>query len=87
MRGWPAMARGCWTDQRHTYRFTVADGWAQPPGQDAAHIPPIQLPIESRLASIKSGSEVALTTVEGRFGLWVYNDAPLRELADAQGVR
>ena len=75
------------TDQRHTYRFTAADGWARPLGHEAAHVPPIQLPAESRLALIKSGSEVELTTVEGRFGMWVYNDAPLRHLADFQGVR
>ena len=74
-------------DQRRTYRFTVADGWAQPLGQDSANIPPIQLPAQSRLAWIKSGSEVELTTVEGRLGLWVYNDAPLRYLADTQGMR
>jgi len=75
------------TDQRLTYRFTAADGWARPLGHEAAHVPPIQLPAESRLAWIKSGTEVELTTVKGRFGVWVYNDAPLRHLADTQGVR
>lgn len=24
---------------------------------------------------------------QGRWGLWIYNDAPLRELATLQGVR
>ena len=71
-----------------TYRFTVSGGWARASGQGAAMVPPIQLPgSQSRLAWIKNGSEVELTTVEGPFGLWIYDDIPLRNLATAQGVR
>ena len=57
-------------------------------GVEAAHIPPIELPgAQSRLAWIKPGTEAELATVQGRWGLWIYNDAPLRELATQQGVR
>lgn len=50
--------------------------------------PPIELPgAQSRVAWIKPGTEAELATVQGRWGLWIYNDAPLRELATQQGVR
>ena len=74
-------------EHQQTYRFAVGDGWAQPLGQGAAKVPPIELPDNSRLAWIKKGSEVELTTVEGLFGVWVYDDLPLRNLADAQAFR
>lgn len=75
-------------DAWQTYRFAVADGQAKSIGAEAAHVPPIQLPgRKSRLAWIKSGSEATLSAVEGRWGVWVYNDEPLRALANQQGVR
>jgi hypothetical protein len=42
---------------------------------------------QSRVAWIKPGTETELAKVQGRWGLWIYNDAPLRELATQQGVR
>lgn len=75
-------------DAWQTYRFAVADGQAKSIGAEAAHVPPIQLPgRQSRLAWIKAGSEATLSAVEGRWGVWVYNDEPLRALANQQGVR
>ena len=75
-------------DAWHTHRFALGGGWAKPIGTDAAHIPPIELPgAQSRLAWIKPGSEADLATVQGHWGLWIFNDAPLRELATQQGVR
>jgi hypothetical protein len=75
-------------DAWHTYRFALAGGWAKPIDPDAAHIPPIELPgAQSRLAWIKPGSEADLATVQGHWGLWIFNDAPLRALATQQGVR
>ncbi|PIF27835.1 hypothetical protein CLU88_2739 [Acidovorax sp. 56] len=75
-------------DAWHTHRFALGGGWAKPIGPEAAHIPPIELPgAQSRLAWIKPGSEADLATVEGRWGLWIFNDAPLRALATQQGVR
>jgi hypothetical protein len=75
-------------DAWHTHRFALAGGWAKPIDPDAAHIPPIELPgAQSRLAWIKPGSEAELATVQCRWGLWVFNDAPLRDLATQQGVR
>jgi hypothetical protein len=75
-------------DAWHTHRFALGGGWAKPIGTDAAHIPPIELPgAQSRLAWIRSGSEADLATVQGHWGLWIFNDAPLRELATLQGVR
>ncbi|PIF92371.1 hypothetical protein CLU86_3317 [Acidovorax sp. 62] len=75
-------------DAWHTHRFALAGGWAKPISPDAAHIPPIELPgAQSRLAWIKPGSEADLATVQGHWGLWIFNDAPLRALATQQGVR
>ena len=75
-------------DAWHTHRFALGGGWAKPIGPEAAHIPPIELPgAQSRLAWIKPGSEADLATVQGHWGLWIFNDAPLRELATQQGVR
>ncbi|GAB4089855.1 hypothetical protein [Hydrogenophaga soli] len=75
-------------DAWQTHRFAIADGQAKPMGADAAHVPPIELPgRQSRLAWIRAGSEADVRTVEGRWGVWIYNDEPLRALADQQGVR
>ena len=75
-------------DEWHTHRFALGGGWAKPIGPEAAHIPPIELPgAQSRLAWIKPGSEADLATVQGHWGLWIFNDAPLRALATQQGVR
>jgi len=75
-------------DAWHTHRFALGGGWAKPIDPDAAHIPPIELPgAQSRLAWIKPGSEADLATVQGHWGLWIFNDAPLRALATQQGVR
>ena len=75
-------------DAWRTHRFVLSSGWAKPMGAEAAHIPPIELPgAQSRVAWIKPGTEAELATVQGRWGLWIYNDAPLRELATQQGVR
>ena len=75
-------------DAWRTHRFVLSSGWAKPMGAEAAHIPPIELPgAQSRRAWIKPGTEAELATVQGRWGLWIYNDAPLRELATQQGVR
>ena len=64
-------------DAWRTHRFVLSSGWA-----------PIELPgAQSRVAWIKPGTEAELATVQGRWGLWIYNDAPLRELATQQGVR
>lgn len=74
-------------DAWHTHRFALGGGWAKPIGPEAAHIPPIELPgAQSRLAWIKPGSEADLATVQGHWGLWIFNDAPLRALATQQGV-
>jgi len=75
-------------DAWQTYRFAVADGQAKPIGAEAVRVPPIELPgRQSRLAWIKAGSEADVRTVAGWWGLWIYNDEPLRALADQQGVR
>ena len=75
-------------DAWRTHRFVLSSGWAKPISPEVAHIPPIELPgMQSRLAWIKPGTEAELATVQGRWGLWIYNDAPLRELATQQGVR
>ena len=75
-------------DAWRTHRFALSSGWAKPISPEVAHIPPIELPgTQSRLAWIKPGTEAELATVQGRWGLWIYNDAPLRELATQQGVR
>lgn len=41
----------------------------------------------SRHAWLKEGTEVTLSVKKGRLGLWEYNDEPLRQLADRQGIR
>lgn len=75
-------------DGWQNHRFAVAEGQARPIGADALHVPPIDLPgRQSRLAWIRDGSEADLRTVKGRWGVWVYDDKPLRALADQQGVR
>ena len=75
-------------DAWRAHRFALSSGWAKPMGAEAAHIPPIELPgAQSRVAWIKPGTETELAKVQGRWGLWIYNDAPLRELATQQGVR
>ena len=75
-------------DAWRTHRFVLSSGWAKPISPEVVHIPPIELPrTPSRLAWIKPGTEAELATVQGRWGLWIYNDAPLRELATQQGVR
>jgi hypothetical protein len=74
---------GAW----QTHRFAIAEGQARPMGADAVHVPPIELPgRQSRLAWIRAGSEADVQTVKGRWGVWIYNDEPLRALADQQGV-
>lgn len=73
-----------WQNQR----FAIGEGQARPIGAGAVHVPPIELPgRQSRLAWIHAGSEADVRTVEGRWGVWIYNDEPLRALADQQGVR
>lgn len=76
------------SDAWQSHRFAITAGQAMPIGADAAHVPPIELPgPQSRLAWIRAGSEADLRTIEGRWGVWIYNDEPLRALADQQGVR
>jgi hypothetical protein len=78
------MGRGG-TELTLRYRFS---GKHLQPLQTAMQVPPIDLPgTESRIARIKAGTEVELTSTPGRFGIWVYDDTPLRRLADAQGVQ
>lgn len=75
-------------DAWQNHRFALGEGQARPIGADAAHVPPIELPgRQSRLAWIRAGSEADVRTVEGRWGVWIYDDEPLRALADQQGVR
>jgi hypothetical protein len=48
----------------------------------------IKLPGEnSRHAWLKEGTEVKLFVKKGRLGLWEFNDEPLRQLANQQGIR
>lgn len=77
-------------NQAHTVGFVVSGGRATPSVAEFGQpeIPPIVLPgQQSRLAHIKEGSKVNLTTQAGRWGLWAYDDQPLRQLADTQGIR
>lgn len=70
-------------DQSQSQRFVIGNGWATAQGPNAEEIPPIELPPSpSPLAVLKSGYEINITTTQGRFGLWVYDDAPLRDLAN-----
>ncbi|PRC92423.1 hypothetical protein S2091_2798 [Solimicrobium silvestre] len=41
---------------------------------------------ESRQGWLQSGTKVTLKVTQGHFGLWEYNDEPLRQLVDAQGI-
>ena len=59
----------------------TGDGAPQP-------LPTIDLPGEhSRLGWLRDGTEVTLTVVPGRWGVWTYDDTPLRRAADEQGIR
>jgi hypothetical protein len=75
-------------NQAQTIGFLVRGGHITPVIRDANHsdIPPIIPSEASRLAQLKEGSQVELTTRPGLWGLWVYDDQPLRQLADAQGI-
>ncbi len=84
------------SDRAETVRYRLEQGQALPlmaPMPTAAADAPrawpvIELPGEhSRLAWIRDGSEASLTVIPARWGLWVYDDRPLRQLADEQGVR
>lgn len=84
------------SDWAQTARYKVDKGQAialtTPISQTHAHTqrawPVIELPgSQSRLAWIRDGSETNLTLIPGRWGLWVYDDQPLRQLADEQGVQ
>jgi hypothetical protein len=84
------------SDRAETVRYRVEKGQAfalmDPTATRAADAPGsrpvIELPgSSSRLARIRDGSEANLTLIPARWGLWVYDDRPLRQLADEQGVR
>lgn len=84
------------SDWAQTVRYKIEKGQAVPlitpmsptPAHTPQTWPVIELPgSQSRLAWIRNGSEISLTLIPGRWGLWVYDDKPLRQLADKQGVR
>ena len=58
------------------------------PVDDKTGIGAIALPgAQSRQAWLKEGTPVSLPVKKGRLGLWEYDDAPLRDLADIQEIR
>lgn len=70
-----------------TQTFVVRAGSLEPIGNRTG-IRPIDFPgTQSRLAWLKDGTIVKLAIKQGRFGLWEYDDTPLRQLADEQGIQ
>lgn len=67
--------------------FVVRDGHLEardaPLGAERIELPGKQ----SRSAWLKEGTEVRLEVKQGRLGLWEYDDTPLRDAADVQGIR
>jgi hypothetical protein len=67
--------------------FVVRSGRLEPVDENAP-TGAIELPgSESRMAFLREGTRVSLSMTRGRFGLWAYDDTPLRNQADAQGIR
>lgn len=81
------LVNGFGVTSNQSQAFVVRAGNLEPvDGQTG--IGAIELPgTQSRQGWLKEGTPVSLVVKKGRLALWEYDDTPLRQLADAQGIR